>query len=324
MRIKKILIGVVILIIGIVGCRLLKGGSHDSKESQKIINPHYGSIQTIITTTATVLPKNRLEIKPTVTGRVEKVLVQEGQMVKAGEILAWISSTDRAALLDSARGQGDKEFKYWQDVYKPIPLLAPIDGQVIVATTQPGQTVTTSDAVIVLSDHLIVRAQVDETDIGKIQLKQAASISLDSYPDTKIQAAVDHLYYESKTVNNVTIYEVDLLPQEIPAFFRSGMNANVDFIIQRKENILLLPVAAVTKNDDQAFVWLEGQDAKKPIKQQIQTGITDDKNIEITSGLKEDDSVILRTKKFSLNKNKGGSNPFMASRPAGGGSGRSR
>jgi macrolide-specific efflux system membrane fusion protein len=318
MRIKKILIGVIVIVLAIGGWRLLHSKPHDSKDGQRIINPHYGSIQTIITTTATVLPKNRLEIKPTVTGRIEQVLVQEGQMVKAGQILAWMSSTDRAALMDSARGQGEKEFKYWQDVYKPIPLLSPIDGQVIVATTQPGQTVTSSDAVVVLSDRLIVRAQVDETDIGKIQLKQDASISLDAYPETKIKAVVDHIYYESKTVNNVTIYEVDLLPQEIPPFFRSGMNANVDFIVQRKENILLLPIAAVTKNDDQTFVWLEGPDPKKPVKQEVQTGITDDKNIEITSGLKEDDNVILRTKKFSLNKNKGGSNPFMASRPAGG------
>ena len=88
------------------------------------------------------------------------------------------------------------------------------------ATIQPGQTVTTSDAVVVLSDRLIVRAQVDETDIGKIKLNQGAFITLDAYLDTKIGAVVDHIYYESETVNNVTIYKVDLIPENTPEFFR--------------------------------------------------------------------------------------------------------
>ncbi len=313
MRIKKSLVIIIIVVIGSVGWMLLKKKT-SSQESVKIVNSHYGDIQTVITTTATVLPENRLEVKPPVNGRVDKVLVQEGGMVKAGQVLAWMSSTDRAALLDSARGQGEQEYKYWQDVYKPIALVAPINGQVIVGTTQPGQTMTTSDAVIVLSDHLIVRAQVDETDIGKIKLQQAASVSLDAYPDTKIKVVVDHIYYESKTVNNVTIYDVDLLPQEVPSFFRSGMNANVDFIVQSKSHVLLLPVAAVHKKGDQNFVLLAGSNPNKPVMQDIETGISDDKNIEIVSGLKEDDEVVIKTQKYSLNKSSTGSNPFMPSR----------
>ncbi|MFA4993628.1 MAG: HlyD family efflux transporter periplasmic adaptor subunit, partial [Candidatus Omnitrophota bacterium] len=219
----------------------------DSGEVTVEISPNFGSIQTIISTTGTILPKNRLEIKPPVNGRVESVLVKEGQGVKAGETLAWMSSTERAALLDAAQGQGPEQLKYWQEAYKPIALLAPIDGEVIVATTQPGQTITTSDAVVVLSDHLIVRAQVDETDIGKIKEGQNAVIYLDAYPDTKIKATVEHIYYESETVNNVTIYKADLLPENVPEFFRSGMNATIDFIEHSKENALLLPLEAVHK-----------------------------------------------------------------------------
>jgi len=214
------MVAMVILILVAAGSVFLKAKSTSAADKEEIIHPFKGSIQTLITTTATVYPKNRLEIKPPVNGRVERVLVQEGDMVKAGQILAWMSSTDRAALLDSARGQGEKEFKYWQDVYKPIPLLAPIEAQVIVATTQPGQTVTTTDDVVVLSDHLIVRAQVDETDIGRVKINQDAFVSLDAYPDTKIKSKVEHIYYESTTVNNVTIYNVDLRPQDVPSFFK--------------------------------------------------------------------------------------------------------
>jgi len=202
---SKVIFGILLLlaISAFVMFKIKSKGS--SVEVTKEISPTIGTIQTFISTTGTVLPKNRLEVKPPVNGRIESILVQEGDKVKLGQVLAWMSSTERAALLDAAEGQGEDALKYWKEVYKPIALLAPIDGEVIVATTQPGQTVTTSDAVVVLSDHLIVRAQVDETDIGKIKLEQAAIITLDAYPDRKINATVEHIYYESQTVNNVTI-----------------------------------------------------------------------------------------------------------------------
>lgn len=91
----------------------------------------------------------------------------------------------------------------------------------IVRAVEPGQTVTSVDAVIVLSDRLIVKAQVDETDIGRVKTGQKATVSLDAYPREEIGADVDHISYESKLVNNVTTYEVDILPGEVPAVFRT-------------------------------------------------------------------------------------------------------
>lgn len=308
-KIKFIVIFAIVLIIA--GFIFFKfKGKKNSTEVTQDIAPAIGTIQSIISTTGTVLPKNRLAIKPPVNGRVESVLVAEGQDVKIGDTLAWMSSTERAALLDAARGQSEEKLKYWQEAYKPIALLAPINGQVIVATTQPGQTVTTSDAVVVLSDHLIVRAQVDETDIGKIKPEQEALITLDAYPDKKIKAGVEHIYYESQTVNNVTIYNVDLLPKEVPQFFRSGMNATVDFIEKSKDNALLIPVEAVHKDKKETYVFLAQGQNKEPLKQVIKLGMTDDKNYEVISGLTANDRIILKTKKFSLPGGNLGSNPF--------------
>lgn len=306
---NKIFIGLVIL--AVAAFFIIKARPKaDSQEITKEINPFVGAIQNVISTTGTVLPKNRLEIKPPVNGRVESILVKEGEMVKAGQILAWMSSTERAALLDAARGQGEEKLKYWQETYKPIALLAPIDGEVIVATTQPGQTITTADAVVVLSDHLIARAQVDETDIGKIKLDQAATISLDAYPNDPIKATVEHIYYESKTVNNVTIYEVDLKSDNVPLFFRSGMNATIDFIESSKTDALLLPLEAVHKEKDESYV-LVGDGDKAANRKVIKIGLSDDKNVEIISGLTQSDKVIVKSKKFSLPKSELGNSPFM-------------
>jgi macrolide-specific efflux system membrane fusion protein len=317
MRIKKLtLFFVVIVILGIVGVYIAKMKQKESNgEVSKEITPVIGSIRIFISCTGTVLPKNRLEIKPPVNGRIEKILVQEGDKVKTGQILAWMSSTERAALLDAARGKGEESYEYWEEAYKPIPLPAPIDGEVIVATTQPGQTITTADAVVVLSDHLIVRAQVDETDIGKIKLQQGAFITLDAYPDTKIKATAEHIYYESQTVNNVTIYPVDIIPQEVTSSFRSGMNASVDFIQQDKENILLIPVDAVYKENAETYVLQRQNNGKEPLKTAVKLGVTDDKNIEVISGINEKDRIIAKTKKYSLPKaSAAGTNPFLPSR----------
>jgi len=313
MRNKKLKIILVFLILAVAAAflRVKLKPPKENGEIVKEIKPVAGTIQNIISTTAAVLPKNRLEVKPPVNGRVENILVKEGEEVKAGQTLAWMSSTERAALLDAARGQGEESLKYWEEAYRAIALISPIDGQVIVAKTQSGQTVTTSDPVVVLSDQLIVRAQVDETDIGKIELGQSASISLDAYPDTKIKAAVEHIYYESKTVNNVTIYEVDLLPEAVPPFFRSGMNAGIDFIVQSKEGILLIPQDALHKEKDESYVFIKQDNGKEPIKAPVVLGMSDDKNVEVASGINENDIIIIKTKKYALPRKTTGTNPFM-------------
>ncbi|MDD5116369.1 MAG: HlyD family efflux transporter periplasmic adaptor subunit [Candidatus Omnitrophica bacterium] len=310
---KTKLIFVAAAVLGVIVFWILRARPKaDTGQVFTELKPVSGSIQTVISTTGTILPKNRLEIKPPVNGRLESLLVKEGQQVKAGDTLAWMSSTERAALLDAAQGQGPEKLKYWQQAYKPIALLAPIDGEVIVATTQPGQTITTSDAVIVLSDHLIARAQVDETDIGRIKTGQGAVVYLDAYPDQKINAVVEHIYYESETVNNVTVYKVDLLPEDVPEFFRSGMNATIDFLGENNKNALIVPLEAVTRGNDGDYCLIRQAGSQEPVKRAVKLGASDEKNIEVISGLDQGETVVYVITEYSLPvKEEAGSNPFM-------------
>ncbi|MBN1405591.1 MAG: efflux RND transporter periplasmic adaptor subunit [Candidatus Omnitrophica bacterium] len=310
----KITIGIVMLVVAAALFQYRVKGKASNVEVTIEVKPVVGSVQDIISTTGTILPKNRLEVKPPVNGRIEEVLVREGEYVKKGQTLVWMSSTERAALLDAARGQGEEVLKYWQQVYKAIPLISPIDGEVIVATTQPGQTMTTSDAVLVLSDQLIIRAQVDETDIGSIKLGQDAVVTIDAYPENSIKAKTGHIYYESETVNNVTMYNVDLVPETVPDFFRSGMNATINFIKNNKADALLVPSEAVTREKDKAYLSLKRKGDKEIIRQEVKLGIPDGKNIEVISGIKADDAIMVKTKKYELPKSSAGTNPFMPSR----------
>lgn len=308
---KIFLILLIVLIVSIVW--IIK--TRQSKSTEEVIreiSPSFGSIQNFISTAGVVQPQNRLEIKPPISGRIEGILVKEGEKVGIGQTLAWMSSTERAALLDTARSQGEESLKYWQEVYKPTPLVAPIDGEVIVRAVEPGQTVTSSDAVIVLSDRLIVKAQVDETDIGKVKRAQVAIISLDAYPQVKVKAKVDHISYESKIVNNVTIYEVDILPEEVPEVFRSGMSASVDIMEAIKEDILLIPLEAVQQEREGSFVLLNQGRDRNPVKHEVTLGVSDESNVEIISGLRPEDKVIIKSKIYRPEEDRtSGGNPFM-------------
>lgn len=296
----------IVIIVKNVNC------SKAVKEVTEKIKPVRGNIQTYISTTGIVEPQNRVEIMPPISGRIEKILVREGDEVKTGQVLAWMSSTERAALLDAARPQGEEILKYWEEAYKPTPLIAPIDGEVIVKEMKPGQTITPSVPVLVLADRLIVKAQVDETDIGIVKEGQSAVISLDAYPEIKVEGAVDHIAYESRILNNVTIYEVDILPESVPEVFRSGMSADVDIIENKKEKVLIVPIAAVQRDEEGAFVLVSQGRTKKAIKRKVETGISDDKNIEIVSGLDADDEILIKSQDYKPSKSKEtGSNPFM-------------
>jgi len=59
-----------------------------------------GVIEDVVEATGSVLPLNRVEISPPIGGRIEKLLVSEGDKVRQGQIIAWMSSTDRAAILN--------------------------------------------------------------------------------------------------------------------------------------------------------------------------------------------------------------------------------
>jgi len=305
--VSKIIL-VLILAISLVSCA-------KKTEPLKMATVEVGTIRAEIPTTGIVEPRNRLEIKPPIAGRVEQVLVREGQTVAKGQILAWLSSNERAALLDAARAKGEEEVKKWEDVYKPTPIVSPLNGFIIQRSVEPGQTITTGDALLVMADYLIVKAQVDETDIGSIKVGQLVNLELDAYPDKEISGKVGEIAYESTVVNNVNIYQVKVVPGYVPDYFRAGMSATVNFIQQEKKDVLLVPVNVVQKYKNNSYVFLpKGEDKVKP--EQIQVGLENTSHIEVVSGLSAGDKVVIPTQTMIdtyLNKDqrrRGPMNPF--------------
>lgn len=264
-----------------------------AKEDTGTVAVKRGDVSSEVTSSATITPENKLEIKPPIAGRAEAVLVDIGQEVKRGQPLAMMSSSERAALLDAARAKGPKEVAFWEDVYKAAPLVAPLDGVIISRTLVPGQVVTTTDVAFIMSDRLIAKASMDETDLAKVYMGQPAVVTLDSYPDEKIAGEVSKIAYNSTTSNNVTTYPVDVRMKSIPDFARSGMTANVGFALEGRTNVLVLPADAIAA--DGTVQLAPSEPGGTPVAKKVETGLSDGKTVEIKAGLAEGQRVMRAT-----------------------------
>jgi len=308
-----ILTGIILCVVVFLMVRSKGDNDQPIGGNSKIINPSMGSVEIVVSTTGVVEPQNRLELKPSISGRIEEILVKEGSHVNKGDILAWMSSTERAALVDVARSQGEETLEYWEEAYKKMPIISPIDGEVIVRAVEPGQTVAASDAVLVLSDRLVVSGQFDETDIGRVKVGQKSLITLNAYPDVQLEGVVDHVAYESEVVNNVTIYNVDVLPTDMPDIMRSGMSVTVEVIEKKAENVITVPSSAIHYDGERQFVLVKDRRGRTK-ERDIEVGLNNGQTAEIISGLSVEDNVIAQDAAYLPKRKKSGANLFMPER----------
>lgn len=300
---KGIKIGLAVLVVAAVaiGGWQAAGGKRKRRKGEKAkpVVASEGPIEQTVDATGSVVPLNRVEIKPPIGGRVEQLLAEEGDKVKAGQIVAWLSSSDRAAILDAARARGPEELKKWEDAYKPTPIVAPLDGTIILRDVVVGQTVSASDTLFALADKLIVKAQVDESDIGKVKANMPVRVTLDAYPDRPVEGKVFDILYEGKSVSNVIMYGVKIKLDPVPSFFRSQMTANTSFIQNRKERAIVIPLAEVQDGPDGSKrVFVPGPDGQPQLRE-VRLGIESGELVEVVSGLSAGDKLVSAQAKYT-------------------------
>ncbi|HOX22689.1 MAG TPA: efflux RND transporter periplasmic adaptor subunit, partial [Elusimicrobiales bacterium] len=280
---KKIAVifAITLLLVVVAGFVYSKRNGKDAKKKTYITaTVSTGTISDAVDTTGEVAPLNRVEIMPSVAGRVDKLQVEEGDSIRQGQVLAYISSTDRVAILDAARAKGPGEVKYWEDAYKPTPVISPLNGRVILRNVVEGQTVNTSTTLFALSDELILIASVDESDIGRVEVGQRVSCTLDAYPGEQQTGKVFQILNEGKNVNNVITYYVKIKMNTVPQFYKSQMTANIKITVREKNNTLLLPSEAVAmgpKGERTVLTGAPPQLQEKPVV----TGLDSGENVEL-------------------------------------------
>jgi Membrane-fusion protein len=293
---KVIIISLLLIFAGIGAFAIFKPSKAAIEKTAKL---EQRDLSVEFRETGAVSPRNRLEIKPPFAGRVEEILVNEGDFIKKGQIIVWMSSSERAAMTDAARAMGEAEFERWQNIYKPTPIVAPMDGFIILRNNEPGQTITSGDAILVMADDLIIESNVDETDLRYIKIGDRLKMSLDAYPDEKFDGIVEHIAYESTIVSNVTVYAIKIRPVKKPAIFRAGMTSTIVVTAESKKDAWVIPNNFISERGGKKSVTIQkGSGAKKAVFETklIKAGMTDGRYTEIVSGLEKDETaVILKT-----------------------------
>lgn len=319
---KKIVIIVVAVIVLLIGVMAIVQKHKQSSENNnwREARVTLEDMAEYVEATGAVAPENRIDITPSTGGRIEKLLVEEGAKVKAGQVLAEMSSSDRVAILDAARSLSPKEYAHYKNSYKPIKITSPANGTIILKDAVNGETVSGSKVIYALSDTLIVEGNVDESDIGKIKVGQVALVNLDAYPETTVEGKIMRIADEGKSSSNVIQYKVKIRLNEIPPFFKSQMTANIKIRLTDSREFLVVPATAVTINpaSGKTAVVIAIDKTTHPIYKDVETGATTERGVEITSGLAEGDVVLFKRTRYvsqSANKTEEGTNPFMPKGP---------
>lgn len=173
-------------------------------------------------------------------------------------------------------------------------IIAPFDGVVAAVNFGVGDSAGASTAAITLADlsTLQVKVTLAEVDVSKVQVGQTAQMTLDALTGATYTAKVTAIGPVATVTQGVVNYPVIVSVTNTDSAIKPGMTANLAIQVDRRDNVLLLPTRAVRTqgNQKQVTVLYKGQSISTPIT----TGLASDSQIEVMSGLKEGDEVVVQ------------------------------
>ncbi|OKQ00184.1 efflux RND transporter periplasmic adaptor subunit [Paenibacillus sp. P46E] len=142
-----------------------------------------------------------------------------------------------------------------EDMLPPDPLTAPIDGTITAVNITEGEQAQNGTELLTMKDYvnLSVTVQVDELDIPKVKLNQAATITLDALGDKEFTGKVIDIAKEGTSSNGVSLFDVTVGLSKSEGVL-VGMSAEVAVTIEEKNDVLTVPVEAVTEINGKSFV----------------------------------------------------------------------
>jgi HlyD family secretion protein len=204
---------------------------------------------------------------------------------------------------------------------------APVDGTVVSRNVDVGQTVAASfqtpTLFLVAKDltKMQVDSNVSESDVGGVRVSQPVDFTVGAYSAKVFQGAVVQVRKAPITVQNVVTYDVVANVSNPELLLMPGMTANVSIITARRDNVLRVPLRALSfvphrhaedmpgnrdfqqANGHSARVWLDVDGKLRPVR--IVRGLDDGANVEVVDGdLEPGEAVVIDT----IGSHLGGSN----------------
>jgi len=270
---KKWIITIVVLVL------VIGGGSwfyFSKKQNQNqvmaVTNPvtsvQKGKLQVQISGSGSVESASSEDVKASSNATVDEVLVSANETVSKGQEL--VTFTDGSD-----------------------PITAPIKGTVTSLTVESGDRLNGGTVLAHITNYkdLQTTVKIDELDISKIKKGQTAEVTANAFPDTTFAGKVTDIAEEGDVSNGVSTFDVTVHLTS-PKNLKVGMTTEAKILTASKDNVLYVPVEAVHTNGNQKFVMVKSSDGQTT-SQIVKTGINNDSNVEITSGLQEGDVVQL-------------------------------
>ena len=226
----------------------------------------------------------------------------------------------------SARMQAEASLKEAKDALSKTKLYATMDGVVTRLNKEQGEMAIGAqfqeDVIMVVSDLSVMEAviEVDENDVVNVSIGDSADVELDAFPDTVFHGVVTEIANSAitkglGTQEQVTNFEVTIRLDNPDKRFRPGMSTTVDIKTKRLDDVVKVPIQAVTVREksrlkkkqnveehasasessadseemqETVFVVEDGRAVARPVK----IGISDDTHYAVLSGLEEGEEVI--------------------------------
>jgi RND family efflux transporter MFP subunit len=177
-------------------------------------------------------------------------------------------------------------------------IVAPFDGVVSDITITEGKEISTATLAtpaisLVDTSEIEMRGFIDEIDVAMVKVGQAANITLDALPDDEVNGSVAFISPVGTTLAGVVSYDTTITLENPSAELKDGMSATAEVIIERRDDVLLIPNRAIrgTTENPMVIVLVDGQQEER----EITLGLTDGINTEVLSGLEEGEEVVLPT-----------------------------
>ena len=244
---------------------------------------------------------------------VEQLLVSEGDYAAKG---APIFRFDRESAdklmrsfrekLDSAKDAMDSansKIESTKSSMNNYTITAPISGTVIRKNMKAGDKITSKGsgdgvmAVIYDLSSITFSMSIDELDISKVKTGQTVQITAEAAGDASFRGIVENVSLESANNNGITTYPVSVTVND-PKGLLPGMNVNGKILLEESTNALVIPAASLMRGNvvyvkDPSVKAAQGEVPAGFREVTVETGIMNDEQVEVTSGLAEGDEVYL-------------------------------
>jgi HlyD family secretion protein len=156
-------------------------------------------------------------------------------------------------------------------------------------TFNPGTTI----AVVADMTDMIFEGKVDETEVGKIRTGMNIELTIGAIDKERFDAVLEYIAPKGVEENGAIQFEIKAKVRlKETQFIRAGYSATADIVLEKKDSVMAIPESVLKWDDeDSAFVEVKTGEEGQWEKKYVDLGISDGINIEIVSGLNEEDEI---------------------------------